>query len=170
MKKNIKIILPISFFFLLILLIIISAFSRKKIIQPIKYSHKIHVGEVGLECTDCHKYAETLQKASIPNIKICADCHGDGALTKSPEEKKLINYIKKGKRIPWVQIYKVPDHVYFSHRRHTKIGGIKCTTCHGNVPQLTEPAPYQLVKISMQNCINCHTKRKVLNDCINCHF
>jgi len=170
MNKKIKIIFTVSFLLFLFLWVIITAFSRKKIIQPIKYSHKIHVQEVGLNCTDCHKYVNKLARASIPNIDVCADCHGEGPLTKSPEEKKLIQYIKKGKRIPWVQIYNVPDHVYFSHRRHVKIGGLKCQLCHGDVASLTEPAPYQLVKISMQNCIDCHTKKDVLNDCINCHY
>jgi len=155
---------------LILIIVFVSASSRGKIEQPIQYNHKVHIEEAGLECTDCHQYVENYARATIPNIKVCVDCHSDEPLTNSIEEKKLLNYISSNKRIPWVQIYYVPNHVYFSHRRHVKIGEIKCIECHGDVANLTEPAPFQLVKISMNNCIECHDKHDVINDCIGCHY
>ncbi len=144
--------------------------SQEIIVQPIQYSHKKHIEQAELECVDCHIYVETNGRATIPNIEICANCHSDEPITDSPEEVKLLKYISQNERIPWVQIYKVPNHVYFSHRRHVKIGGLECKICHGNVPELDKPAPYQLVKISMNNCIDCHRKNDVARDCIGCHF
>jgi len=141
-----------------------------EIVQPIKYSHKIHIEDAELECTDCHIYVETNAVATIPNIEICANCHSDEPLGDSPEEVKLLKYISANKRIPWVQIYNVPDHVYFSHRRHVKIGELNCTSCHGNVAELEEPTTHQLVKISMNNCVDCHRESDVVRDCIGCHI
>jgi len=163
-----KLFLPVALFIVVIVgWILIS--PQEKIVQPIKYNHKKHIEEAELECTDCHVFVETNMRATIPNIEICADCHSDEPMTDSPEEVKLLEYISKNERIPWVQIYKVPDHVYFSHRRHVKIGELECTSCHGNVPELTEPAPRQLVEISMNNCIDCHRENDVNRDCIGCH-
>ncbi len=144
--------------------------QNQEIVQPIKYSHKIHIEEAELECTDCHIYVEKNARATIPNIEICADCHSDEPLGDSAEEVKLLEYISNNKRIPWVQIYNVPDHVYFSHRRHVKIGELNCKSCHGNVAELQEPASHQLVKISMDNCIDCHREHDVARDCIGCHI
>lgn len=163
-----KIALPVIIF-LLIVIAWASFTAEKKIHQPIKYNHKVHIDKAGLDCIDCHKNVEKLPRATIPNIDICQDCHGDEPITNSPEEKKLLQYISKNQKIPWVQIYSVADHVYFSHRRHVTIGKLKCTECHGDVAELTEPASWQLVKITMNNCIDCHKKHDVVYDCIGCH-
>lgn len=164
-----KTILPVALF-----LVVITGWMlispREKIVQPINYSHKIHIEQAELECADCHVYVETNARASIPNIDICSNCHSDEPISDSPEEVKLLKYISNNQQIPWVQIYDVPDHVYFSHRRHVKLGGLECKTCHGNVPELEEPAPYQLVEISMNKCVDCHRDNDVVRDCIGCHY
>ena len=36
--------------------------------QPIAFNHNIHVEELGFECTDCHLYALTSVRATIPNL------------------------------------------------------------------------------------------------------
>ncbi len=160
------------FFISLALLVLLYSwinYGATKITQPISFSHKIHIEQAELTCTDCHKYVETMASATIPNIDVCADCHSDEPLGDSKEEEKLIKYIQDNQRVPWQKIYSVPHHVYFSHRRHVTIGEIKCISCHGNVEELTEPASYPLWLPTMNNCIDCHKKNKITYDCLACH-
>ena len=44
-------------------------------IQPIAYSHRLHAGELRLECLHCHAGAEISQTAGIPAASICMNCH-----------------------------------------------------------------------------------------------
>ncbi len=168
MKMNKQLLLPLIIFLIVIFGWILVT-PEPDIVQPIQYNHKKHIEDAELDCTDCHIYVESNAKATIPNIEICSNCHSDEPMTDSPEEEKLLSYIEKGEKIPWVQIYSVPDHVYFSHRRHVTIGNLECKTCHGNVPELIKPAPHQLIQISMNNCIDCHREKGIERDCIGCH-
>src|ERR1700722_7973051 len=44
--------------------------------QPVPYSHKIHVGELGLDCRYCHSFAEVSSHANVPTNQTCLNCHG----------------------------------------------------------------------------------------------
>ncbi len=143
--------------------------TNNKIDQPIEYSHNKHIEGVGLKCIYCHSNYDKTPSATIPQLKKCKGCHGEKPLSKSPEEKKLINFIKKGEEIPWRKIYRLPDHVYFSHRRHVILGEIKCFDCHGNIEEKTEPITSPFIELTMENCLNCHIKNKITNDCLSCH-
>jgi c(7)-type cytochrome triheme protein len=83
--------------------------------------------------------------------------------------RALKAYIDQKKEVPWVRIYRLPDHVYFSHRRHVGAGKLRCQTCHGQVQQFTEPAPRPVVEPTMDNCIDCHRQKKASVDCNACH-
>lgn len=37
------------------------------------------------------------------------------------------------KPIAWVKIHNLPDHVYFNHSQHVKVGKQQCQTCHGEI-------------------------------------
>ena len=43
--------------------------------QPIAYSHRLHAGELGMECKYCHSGAERSQYAGIPSASVCMNCH-----------------------------------------------------------------------------------------------
>ncbi len=141
---------------------------KNEFLQPIAYNHNKHVEENDMECLDCHKYAEENPRASIPNIEVCRDCH-EGATSESEEEAILLNFINENKKIPWRQIYSVPDYAYFSHRRHVKLGKLECTVCHGEVSTFTSPISKPFVKIKMGWCMDCHEERGVTTDCYACH-
>ena len=136
--------------------------------QPIAFDHRRHVEEVGLECTECHRYATSQARATIPNIEVCGDCHAE-AMTDSPEEARVVLHIEEGEPIPWRKVYWVPDHVFFSHRRHTAIAEIECATCHGEVAERHEPLTRRLVPVSMDRCMECHAESGASNDCLHCH-
>lgn len=144
--------------------------SNSKIIQPISYNHKIHIENAGLKCIDCHLNYEQTSSATLPLLEICANCHSEEPISKSSEELKLIDNIKKGKEILWQRIYTLPDHIYFSHRRHIILGKLDCVDCHGKVEEQTQPITRSVNKLTMDYCMNCHRKHKVTNDCLSCHY
>jgi cytochrome c551/c552 len=61
--------------------------------------------------------------------------------------------------IEWVKIHNLPDHVYFNHAQHVKVGQIQCQRCHGPIQEMDEV--YQFAPLSMGWCINCHRQTQV---------
>jgi hypothetical protein len=49
--------------------------------QPIAYSHRLHAGELGLDCLYCHFGAERSRHAGIPPANVCMNCHRAVAAT-----------------------------------------------------------------------------------------
>ncbi len=135
--------------------------------QPIKYSHKAHIDQ-GLECDECHIHVNDQTFASIPKISQCLECHED-AITESPEEEKIRTIASQGGELHWERVFRLPSHVFFSHRRHVVVGEVECVNCHGEMWKLTEPPKKPLKELVMEDCIDCHTKRDVAWDCIDCH-
>ncbi len=152
-------------FLILFLLIGLGIGSRPQ--QPISFNHKKHM-EQGLQCDTCHPYSETQIFAGMPTVATCMECHKE-PITKSPEEEKIRQFAAKGKEISWKRIYSEPDHVFFSHRRHVVLGKLPCQTCHGNIAERERPPTKPWVDMTMSWCMNCHTKKKVTNDCLECH-
>ena len=150
--------------------LVISGFSlwTRPVEQPIAFNHRLHVEELGSDCTDCHLYAQSGVRATIPNIELCGDCHEE-AQTESAEEARLVEYIQAAEPVPWQKIYSVPDHVYFSHRRHTMLGEIACETCHGEMRNLETPMTRPAVAVDMDFCMDCHYATDTSNDCLLCH-
>jgi cytochrome c553 len=152
-------------------------------VQPIYYSHKVHAGTNQISCLYCHGGAQDSKHANIPSVNVCMNCHmaikeysgdpitrEDGtSVNGTAEIKKLYEYSgwnpdlkkydKPGKPIEWVRVHNLPDHVYFNHAQHVKVGQQKCQTCHGNIQEMPEVA--QFAELSMGWCINCHRETKV---------
>jgi len=139
--------------------------------QPIAYSHQIHAGKLAMNCLYCHYGADKSNVANIPPVSVCMGCH-KLAMTDRPEIKKLTGYWERGEAVPWVEVYRLPDHVKFNHKRHVA-AGVQCLECHGPVPTMT--VMYQYPSLRMGWCISCH--RKYVNDknfpatldCVACH-
>jgi len=167
--RNFVVFLSASGAILLAVFIVFAFSSGTGALQPIAFNHKAHLDDAGLHCTDCHLHAADLASAGIPSLEVCQNCHSTEPISKSPEELKVLKYVAERKEVPWVRIYKVPDHVYFSHRRHVTAARLECSACHGNVNELTEPPSTSFLPVTMENCVNCHKERKVSNDCLACH-
>lgn len=43
--------------------------------QPIAYSHRLHAGELQIDCRFCHSAAGESQHAGIPSSDVCMKCH-----------------------------------------------------------------------------------------------
>ena len=73
--------------------------------QPISYSHRLHAGELGIDCRFCHTAAEHGQHAGIPSTDVSMKCHKfvtssfdvlQEEITKADEEKRKPNPIVSG--------------------------------------------------------------------------
>ena len=65
----------------------------------------------------------------------------------------------QAKPVEWVKIHNLPDHVYFNHAQHVKVGKIACQRCHGDIQKMDEV--FQASSLSMGWCINCHRQTQV---------
>lgn len=120
--------------------------------QPIAFSHKLHAGEMKIDCQYCHTGVEKSRTAGVPSADICMNCHTLARIDK-PEIQKLTQYYKEGKPIPWKRVHKVPDFVYFNHSAHIN-KGLECKSCHGQVEQMEVIA--QVQNLNMGGCLDCH--------------
>lgn len=140
--------------------------------QPIKFSHAIHAGQNKIECQYCHSGVEKSRHAVIPSATVCMNCHKyvqEGPKYGKTEIAKIYEhtgwdadkgaFTKAPKPLEWVKIHNLPDHVYFNHAQHVKVGGIDCATCHGNVAEME--VVEQFAPLSMGWCINCHRQTDV---------
>ncbi len=142
--------------------------------QPIKFSHKLHAGINKIDCKYCHVGAEKGKASVIPSLNICMNCHmavSEGPEYGTTEIAKIYDAVgwdaEKGKYIEdyeqkpieWIKIHNLPDHVYFNHSQHVKVGGIECQKCHGSIEEMDEV--YQHAPLSMGWCIDCHRETKV---------
>ena len=133
--------------------------------QPIKFNHKIHAGQYGIQCQYCHTGVEKSKQANIPSINICMNCHK--AITSGPqygseEIAKLQAAYKNNTPIHWIRIHNLPDHVYFNHSQHVVAGKVKCEQCHGKVQEMERVV--QASTLEMGWCINCHRESKINSD------
>jgi hypothetical protein len=121
-------------------------------VQPVPYSHKLHAGNLGLDCRYCHSTVERSAYAAIPPTETCMNCHAR-VKADSPQLQLVRESYATGRPIPWVHIHKLPDYVYFNHRAHLS-AGVSCVTCHGRVDQMAEVR--QVKPLSMAWCLECH--------------
>ena len=120
--------------------------------QPIDYSHKVHAGDLGMDCRYCHTTVEISASANIPPTQTCMNCH---TLVK-PESEKLAPLMaswQTGKPLEWVRVHMLPDYAYFDHSAHISVG-VGCVSCHGNVAEMEKVM--QVEPLSMGWCLDCH--------------
>jgi hypothetical protein len=120
--------------------------------QPIPYSHKLHAGQMGIDCYYCHSTVYKANFAAVPAQTTCMKCHMQ-VKKDSPRLALLRDAADTGKPIPWVQIHRLPDYVYFSHQAHLS-AGVSCVSCHGRIDQMIEVR--QEKPLNMAWCLDCH--------------
>ena len=134
--------------------------------QPIPYSHRQHLA-LGLACQKCHTMPEPGAAATLPGTATCMSCH---AQTKpdSPAIQRLAAAHASGEAIPWQRVYRVPDYVSFSHKRHvTGPAAATCDVCHGPVREMD--VMQKVRDTSMPACLECHEARGASTRCDTCH-
>jgi hypothetical protein len=124
--------------------------------QPVPFSHKIHAGELGLDCRYCHSFVEVSGHANVPTNQTCFNCHGAGKgniKSASPKLEKVMKAQETGQPVPWVKLHKVPDYAYFNHSVHIN-RGVSCASCHGKINEMEVVRHDQT--LSMGWCLDCH--------------
>jgi hypothetical protein len=121
-------------------------------VQPVPFSHKIHAGQLGVDCRFCHNAVEKSWFANLPGASTCMNCHSQ-ILKDDPRLKIIRDSAANNTPVPWVQVHKVPDYVYFNHSVHVT-RGISCVECHGRVDQMDEVRHDK--SLSMSFCLDCH--------------
>src|SRR5271163_2366051 len=121
-------------------------------LQPVAFSHAIHADQLGVDCRYCHNAVEKSWYSNIPATSVCMNCHNQ-VLKDDDRLAKVRESYATGQPIPWVQIHKLPDYVYFNHQSHVT-AGVSCVTCHGRIDQMIEV--HQEKPLNMAWCLDCH--------------
>jgi hypothetical protein len=121
-------------------------------IQPVAFSHATHAGQLGIDCRYCHTGVEKSWFSNIPASSTCMNCHSQ-VLKDDPRLALVRESAQSGVPVPWVQIHKLPDFVYFNHSVHVN-RGISCFECHGRIDQMDEV--YHAKPFGMSFCLECH--------------
>jgi hypothetical protein len=121
-------------------------------VQPVSFSHAVHVGQLGMDCRYCHTSVDKWATSSVPDAKTCMACHSM-IKSDSPALAPIREAYKNNTPVKWVKIHKAPDYVYFNHAVHVN-RGISCVSCHGNIDQMEVVG--QMKPLSMQFCLDCH--------------
>ena len=120
--------------------------------QPVPYSHKLHAGDLGMDCRYCHTSVETSPAANVPPTETCMNCH-ELIKPNSAKLEPIRESWKEGMPIRWTKVHMLPDYAYFNHSAHVN-AGVGCEDCHGNVAQME--VVEQEKPLSMQWCLDCH--------------
>lgn len=130
--------------------------------QPVPYSHKLHAGDLKIDCRYCHNTVETAAHAAIPPTETCGNCHGGNRVTGTDlgvvrPDSVLLEPVRESLEtrdpIMWVKVHDTPDFVYFNHSAHVT-RGVSCVECHGRVDKME--IVEQVEPLSMAWCIECH--------------
>ncbi|MEM8865120.1 MAG: cytochrome c3 family protein [Planctomycetota bacterium] len=131
--------------------------------QPVPFSHKLHAGELKMDCRYCHNTVDVAAHAAVPSNNVCTNCHSglgaDGAVVKTAVHPKSIKLQKvrdsqaTGEPVEWERIHDLADYVYFNHSVHIN-KGVSCVECHGRIDKME--VVYQAEPLSMSWCLECH--------------
>jgi hypothetical protein len=121
-------------------------------VQPVPFSHEIHVNQLGMDCRYCHSDVERSPRANIPATATCMGCHNQ-ILADDPRLSLVRESFETGDPIPWVKVHVLPDFAYFNHAIHVA-RGVSCVECHGQVNRMHEV--FHAQPLSMAFCLECH--------------
>jgi hypothetical protein len=145
----------------------------------ITVNHFRHTGELGLDCTACHKGASQSKESAdflVPGHETCLGCHAEAVCTGDLEGPCLKCHAKKPVSLTTLKVkHKGAAEVVFPHKKHLagKAGKGKCLACHvlekksGEKNKKNDPG-----LPGMKNCIACHTHTVQYDAflCTICHF
>lgn len=121
-------------------------------IQPVPYSHKLHAGDLQIDCRYCHVQVDVSSVASVPPTQVCMNCHQ--LVGRDSENLAVVREsVARNMPIRWVKVHKVPEYAYFNHSAHVT-AGVGCSSCHGDVAAME--VVQQVEPLSMAWCLDCH--------------
>jgi hypothetical protein len=120
--------------------------------QPVPFSHKHHVGGLGIDCRYCHSSVAEGPRAGLPPTHTCMTCHSQiwtNAAMLAPVRRSLA----ENTSLRWHRVARLPQYVYFRHDIHIA-KGVGCETCHGRVDRM--PLMVEAMPFTMDFCLDCH--------------
>lgn len=120
--------------------------------QPVPYSHKLHAGDLDIDCRYCHDTVEFSARAAIPPAKTCMNCHKT-VRAQSELLAPVRAAYEHDQPLAWRRVHDLPDFVYFDHSAHLN-AGVSCVSCHGRVDRMEVVA--QAEALTMGWCLECH--------------
>lgn len=136
--------------------------------QPVAFNHRIHTQQLGLACEFCHQYVQTSAHSGLPDATTCTICHSVTQGT-SEEAARVTELLEAGDPLRFNKLFRMPDHVFYTHRRHVGIAELPCENCHGAIAESERPPARPLVRVTMDFCIDCHREQGQTEDCNACH-
>jgi hypothetical protein len=126
--------------------------------QPVPFSHDLHVGKLGMDCTYCHQAVFEGPHANVPAAQTCMNCHNPQKANvkgASPLLAPIRMSYDTGKPVEWKRVHKLPEYAYFNHAVHVN-KGVSCVSCHGQVNEMKVVSHDQV--LSMGWCLKCHNE------------
>ncbi len=120
--------------------------------QTVPFSHKHHVGGLGIDCRYCHTSVEQSSFAGIPATETCMTCHSE-IWKDAPMLQPVRDSWQTGRPLKWTRVHDLPDYTYFDHSIHVN-KGVACATCHGQVNEMT--LTWKTKELYMRWCLDCH--------------
>ncbi len=144
-------------------------------VMDIQIPHKLHLEDVGAQCTDCHANIAHDNRSDItnrPHMERCIQCHTKSestcnkchkAGTIAPPRSSDISRTKcstchEGFDQKTYDIYDLQ----FPHQRHLA-RGINCNNCHNNMEK------HGTIAASKNQCLECHHQKQKDVSCTQCH-
>jgi hypothetical protein len=132
--------------------------------QPVPFSHKLHAGQLKLDCRYCHNTVDKAAHAAIPPTATCGNCHGGSRTTMGERDLGIIHpessllepirvSLEDNDPVLWERVHDLPDFVYFNHSIHIT-RGVSCVSCHGRIDKMEVVT--QVKSLSMKFCLDCH--------------
>ena len=132
--------------------------------RPVPFSHKLHAGQLKMDCRYCHNTVERAGHAAIPPTATCGNCHGGSRTTKGERDLGIIRgestllkpirvSLEDNDPVLWERVHDLPDFVYFNHSAHVN-KGVSCVSCHGPIDKMEIVT--QVEPLSMKWCLDCH--------------
>mgnify|MGYP002051071836 FL=1 len=114
--------------------------------QPVPFSHKLHAGQLKMDCRYCHNTVERAGHAAIPPTATCGNCHGGSRTTKGERDLGIVRgdstllkpirvSLETNDPVLWERVHDLPDFVYFNHSAHVN-KGVSCVSCHGRIDKM----------------------------------
>ncbi|HWR35899.1 MAG TPA: cytochrome c3 family protein [Clostridia bacterium] len=153
--------------------------------QPIAFSHRLHAGELNVQCLYCHSGAERSRHAGIPTANTCMNCHRFVTTTRGAirAEDELAQQEKRSpRRIVSPEIQKIYDALALDDKLQREPGKAQQSLAWTKVYNLPDfvyfdHRPHVNTGVACQSCHGpVETMERVrqtgdlsMGWCVNCH-
>ncbi len=166
--------------------------------QPIAFSHRLHAGELQVQCLYCHSEAEKSRHAGVPSANVCMNCHKFVAapLGAIRAEDELAKKEKRDpRRVVSPEIQKLYDALALDGKMQpdpakqpspitwVKVHNLPDFVYFDHRPHVNAGVACQkchgpvetMVRLrldhalNMDRCVSCHRQRNASIDCYTCH-